>query len=352
MAVASITFIHMDGQGGMTTEDMDLDEDSEVKGLYSLTQFIRDNEPNSFAPGGSDGTISDGTISNGTISNEFDGEGDDGQDEGREDDEEIDSQGNITQAAARVGIPRTTVQRKVAQFEEDPEKCLPGRTPSALKPGTTAGLMEVHTIYICDFLNSNPTAHLGVVLDALIQQFPDLKTSKTALHRHIQDHCRYTLKRAVMISDHRNAQETLDKREAWAKEWTERQEEFALGSVFIDEAGFHTHQLRSVAWSPKGKRACIKAPSNRGRSITIFGAICIQGTVKISARLPMASKKRKVVGGSKTGKGRSISGGTGTKANHYLEFITSVMDELDLHNLQGCNLVMDNAAIHKTKALL
>ncbi|KAG0309241.1 hypothetical protein BGZ99_000944 [Dissophora globulifera] len=102
MVSAPFTFVHMDVQGGMIKEDMDLDGDSEVKGLYTLTQFIRDNEANSSGPGGSDGTISD----------EFDGEGDDGQDEGWEDDEEIDSQGDHSTHGDAPGTTTTKSQGK------------------------------------------------------------------------------------------------------------------------------------------------------------------------------------------------------------------------------------------------
>ncbi|KAG0292047.1 hypothetical protein BGZ98_002753 [Dissophora globulifera] len=90
----------MDGQGGMITEDMDLDEDSEVKGPYTLTQFIRENEASSSGPEWSDGTISD----------EFDGEGDDGQDEVWEDDEEIDSQGDHSTHGDAPGTTSTKSQ--------------------------------------------------------------------------------------------------------------------------------------------------------------------------------------------------------------------------------------------------
>lgn len=37
----------------------------------------------------------------------------------------------------------------------------------------------------------------------------------------------------------------------------------------------------------------------------------------------------------------------GTRSEHFLEFLSNVMDTLDQHGVKGRYLVMDNAAIHK-----
>ena len=55
-----------------------------------------------------------------------------------------------------------------------------------------------------------------------------------------------------------------------------------------------------------------------------------------------ASKNRNVNGST----ARVISGRIGTRTEHFLAFISNVMDVLDRNGMKGQYLVMDNAPIH------
>jgi len=48
-------------------------------------------------------------------------------------------------------------------------------------------------------------------------------------------------------------------------------------SVFIDETGVNLAMTRGYARAKKGKRAYSKCPYNRGKNITMIGAIAISG---------------------------------------------------------------------------
>ncbi len=65
----------------------------------------------------------------------------------------------------------------------------------------------------------------------------------------------------------------------------------------------------------------------------------------LSAKKAAHSKKRK----RKDGKGEDVEVNTivGTRSEHFLKFLSNVMDTLDQHGMKGRYLVMDNASIHK-----
>ena len=47
--------------------------------------------------------------------------------------------------------------------------------------------------------------------------------------------------------------------------------------VFLDETGVHVAMMRSTAWAPVGKRAYDVAIRNRGKVLTVIGAIALDG---------------------------------------------------------------------------
>lgn len=57
-------------------------------------------------------------------------------------------------------------------------------------------------------------------------------------------------------------------------------------------------------------------------------------------------KKRKA-----NGKEVKVNGKVGTRTEHYLAYLTNIMDTLDKSDMKGQYLVMDNAPIHKTKVI-
>lgn len=62
--------------------------------------------------------------------------------------------------------------------------------------------------------------------------------------------------------------------------------DFMKNCVFIDEAGFNMHLRRNFGRSKIGTSAKAVVPSNRGISITIFGAIYHGGIIDLTLRKP------------------------------------------------------------------
>lgn len=122
--------------------------------------------------------------------------------------------------------------------------------------------------------------------------------------------------------------------------------------VFINEAGFNMHTRRNFGRSKRGTPAKTLLPSSRDITVAIIGAICEKGVIDLTLRKPKAVqkkaahlKKRK----RKDGKAEDVEVNTrvGTHSEHFLEFLSNVMDTLDQHGMKCRYLVMNNASIHK-----
>jgi transposase len=49
--------------------------------------------------------------------------------------------------------------------------------------------------------------------------------------------------------------------------------------IFVDETGSHIDMARPYAWAPRGQRAHAAKPRNRGRAVTLIGAMGVTGLV-------------------------------------------------------------------------
>src|ERR1700730_9388499 len=121
--------------------------------------------------------------------------------------------------------------------------------------------------------------------------------------------------------------------------------DFARNCVFIDESGFNLHIQRNFGRSLKGTPARSTVPTGRGVTVSILGAIAEAGVIDISLKKPQAAtvvKKRK--GNGKVV--RVVKGRIVTRTEHYLAYLSNVMNVLDRNDVKGHYLVMDNAPIH------
>ena len=155
-----------------------------------------------------------------------------------------------------------------------------------------------------------------------------------------------TLKKLEKLPAARNTDRVIKLRKERVEEWEMIQDlDFANNCIFIDEAGFNLHTQRKFGRSLKGTPAKDTVPTGRGVTVSILGSITDAGVIDISLKQPQAaamSKKRK-------GNGRSVAvvnGRIGTRMEHYLAYLSNVMDVLDRNNMKGHYFVMDNAPVH------
>ena len=142
-----------------------------------------------------------------------------------------------------------------------------------------------------------------------------------------------TLKKLEKIPAARNSERVLKLRRERIEEWEAIPElDFAKNCVFIDEAGFNLHTQRNYGRSRKGTPAKGIVPTAKGITITILGAISQAGVIDISLKKPQAvsmSKKRK----ANDIKAMMIRGRVKTRTEHFLTYISNVIDVLDRNDM-------------------
>jgi hypothetical protein len=133
----------------------------------------------------------------------------------------------------------------------------------------------------------------------------------------------------------RNSDRVLKLRRERIEEWEANPElDYRKNCVFIDEAGFNLHTQRNYGRSRKGTPAKGIVPTAKGITITILGAISQAGVIDISLKKPQAasiSKKRK----ANDTTAMVVNGRVGTRTEHFLTYISNVMDVLDRNNMKG-----------------
>ncbi|ORE06626.1 hypothetical protein BCV72DRAFT_328292, partial [Rhizopus microsporus var. microsporus] len=110
--------------------------------------------------------------------------------------------------------------------------------------------------------------------------------------------------------------------------------DFQKNCVFIDEAGFSPHQIRSRAWSVKGTPVIVKVPAQRGIDLSIVGCISPFGTISFSKR----KAKTEEIPRTKVKKGATVY--------HVVHFVRGAMDVLDKYDKKSFYIVMNNCRVH------
>jgi transposase len=256
----------------------------------------------------------------------------------------VTEQGKTAKEAALLsGINIRTAQRYIKKYNDDEERLLLV-TGRKLRPWRKAKLTEEHSQFLIYYIDEHPTAVLSDIRIALCEALPGLSISISALHRQLVQKCRLTLKKLQKLPAARNSDRMLMLRRERIEEW-EAFQSYDKNCVFIDEAGFNLHTQRNYGRSRKGTPAKGIIPTARDVTITILGAISDAGVIDISLKKPQAvsiSKKRK----ANDTTARVVSGRIGTRTEHFLTYISNVMDVLDRNDMKGHFLVMDNAPIH------
>lgn len=269
----------------------------------------------------------------------------------------------VAKAAEICNIPRSTAYELLDQWNASSRTIYPKgcKKKKSVKnddtlPGNTK-LSEVHTNYVIELVDKNPCIAVNHIREELYLKFKNLTISVAALHAHMKNKCFLSLKNAQIYTRDRDAERTLNLRFDFITQWKEAGVDFMKNCVFMDEAGFNSHQIRRRAWAPKGQPALVKVPTQKGMNISIVGCISPFGTINFSKVEPLkpsdaakiekqfpqpASKKRKAT----TTEEPKPKLKKGTTAYHIITFVNTVMDTLDKHNKKGFYIVMDNCRIH------
>ncbi|SAL97564.1 hypothetical protein [Absidia glauca] len=236
-------------------------------------------------------------------------------------------------AAKQLGIHIRTAQRWVRQYSLCPD----GIFDNCKQVSRKCILSKEHKSVIINFIDANPSASIVEVTEHLLNQFDDLKVSRSTVYNFMKSECNLSLKKADFHSVERNSPAKIEERHNWVCKWENTDMNFLTNCVFLDESAFDINMKRSRAWSRKGTRAIVTRPTTRANTTSILGAISAAGLIAVGVKKPRPAKKRKAEG--------YISSGTVT--GHYISFLKTTLDEMDKHpHMKGHYIVMDNAPIH------
>lgn len=250
-------------------------------------------------------------------------------------------QHSVKYAASKNGITLPTAYRLRKIWEKN--QYIP--VNQARGPKKCDLLKEEHIHFILSIIDNFAPSTLDTMRVKLYEEF-GISISKSSFHRFIKKECCLSMKKLEKFTEYRTLDETLEQRKDIVQSFIDDPVmNYEKNCVFLDESGFNLYMCRTRGWSIKGSSCVTAVPKSRGTSVTILGAMCHLGLLSLSLRKTAIQSKKRNVDGVPV----DVRTKTGTKATHFLQFITSVLDELDFLQLHGYYIVMDNASIHKSK---
>ena len=161
-------------------------------------------------------------------------------------------------AALITGINIRTAQHYVKKYNDDEEKRLPIRCSKPIA-GRTGKLTEERSKFLVEYVDEHPAAVLSDIRHHLCEAFPGLTISILALHQHLVQKCKVTLKKLQKLTAARNFDRVVALRKEKVEEWRATLGlDFCNNCVFIDEAGFNLHTQWNHGRSRRGTP--VKAP--------------------------------------------------------------------------------------------
>ncbi|KAG0739549.1 hypothetical protein G6F16_011575 [Rhizopus arrhizus] len=257
--------------------------------------------------------------------------------------------GSVAKHAKTCFIPRSTAYEILKQWNNGDGTVIPKdceKRTSKINGAVRANnvkLKQEHTDFLVELVDKNPYVTVDIAREELCRLFSDLEISASGLSKHMKEKVRLSLKTPHTYTMERDAPRTIKLRHQIITEWKAAGVDFQKNCVFIDEAGFNSHQIRSRAWSVKGTPAIVKVSTQRGVNLSIVGCISPFGTINFSKVIPLKdsdvakiakefpvpeSKKRK----AKTEEVPKTKVKKGTTAYHVVHFVRDVMDVLDKHD--------------------
>lgn len=130
---------------------------------------------------------------------------------------------------------------------------------------------QLHHVLV-QLVHDMPDATLTELARAL-KMVTGIKVSRATVGRTLHE-LRLTFKQKSMSATERQLARVVAARKEFLRQIVKISPERLL---FIDETGTHIAMTRTHAWAERGKRAPDTAPRNRGRVLTLIGALSIDG---------------------------------------------------------------------------
>ncbi|KAI8989569.1 hypothetical protein BDB01DRAFT_707240, partial [Pilobolus umbonatus] len=123
--------------------------------------------------------------------------------------------------------------------------------------------------------------------ELMLETFPDLTISLSNLRKYMKENVRLLLTNASPQQLEKDVDRSNKLRFNVITAWKTAGIEFTTNCVFIDEAVFHSHSLKSAVWSLKDAAPKTKKTSSVGVNLSIVGCITPFGITNFSKVEPL-----------------------------------------------------------------
>jgi transposase len=193
----------------------------------------------------------------------------------------FDDQLTISATARRFKYPRTTVANIAYSFEKE------GKTSVKRRGGERRArvITEEHLDWLTGQLLENPSKTIKALTQELNEAFSlNPPISRRTVHDAVAKKGAFTLKLSRYEPEDFNAPGRIKQRVTWCQQFLKKGWSMT-DAVYIDEAGFNLHLTRRYGRAPKGQRACVVRPTQRGRNISVIVAVGREGIIGFRAQL-------------------------------------------------------------------
>ncbi|KAK3827670.1 MAG: DDE superfamily endonuclease-domain-containing protein [Benniella sp.] len=223
----------------------------------------------------------------------------------------------FSETAKRFMLPESTIRCIAKAFDEE------GRVDTKPRGGNRFPILTKEHI---EWLSSQVEAHPGITYESLTQQLNQHfniqpPVSRSAVTRAVREQAGYTFKLMRFDPEDYNSDTRRADRVTWTRDFMK------IGTsmtdvVFIDEAGFNLRLTRRVGRVPRGERAVMVPPTQRGENMCLVVTVGKEGVIASHVELGAFH------------------------AESYLQFITTHLLPA-LHEPR--TIVMDNVPFQKSK---
>ncbi|KAI7846714.1 hypothetical protein BDC45DRAFT_69097 [Circinella umbellata] len=193
-------------------------------------------------------------------------------------------------AARSIGISRSNVTKIINEHKSTGNAFLKPKTRTTQEKIDSQGAEHIKM-----FIKKHNTAALQQIQESFEKTF-NMTISQSSLHRHLTQKCRLSLKRAGWYPERRTDTDTKRMREEWVRQYIHsKQIDYESNCIFIEECPFNASMRRNYGWSERGRPVRIKVKTRRSPTITLLAAICNDGLVEASLRIPQKTDKKRRV---------------------------------------------------------
>jgi transposase len=228
---------------------------------------------------------------------------------------------SIRAIAQIFGIKYSTAYAMVRRFEDT------GSTDSMKRGGArNLKMTPAARNAVLDWVDNQPDLTLQTIATRLQQEHNitiSLKTVATVLNK-----AGFTFKLTRAIPASRNCPETISARHAYAQNFRQHSPLDSQNIIWVDETGFNLHLRRRHGRALSGLRANLTVPNNRGRNISICGAMSKEGFISHQIRFGSYN------------------------ANAFCEYLQVLFGRLCELGRHGCRIIVDNVRFHHSACVL